>query len=281
MDSDQLRTFISVAELLSFSAAAKELALSQPTVSQRIRRLEDEVGRTLLDRDTHGVRVTADGETLLRYARQIVRTTDEALARFTTPQPSGRIRIGSADDLAHNQIADILRGFRRTNPHVSIEITVGQSPALARQLRAGRLDLAYVRHDPDMPDGSLIRCEQLVWAAHRSFVWDPQSPLPLVTYQPGSPTRAAAINALETAGIAWTVACAARDINGILAAVRAGIGVATFPLSMLPQGLTVLNVSHPLPPLGTVDFVVLTESAARPSEPVEALIEEIRRHSLQ
>lgn len=281
MDSDELRTFISVAELLSFSAAAKELALSQPTVSQRIRRLEDAVGSQLLHRDTHGVTITADGETMLRYARQMVRATDELLSTFSTPQPSGRIRIGSADDLALNHLADILRGFRRTNPHVSIDITVGQSPALARQFRAGRLDLAYVRHDGEMPEGSLIRREQLVWAAHRSFVWQPESPLPLVTYQQGSPTRAVAINALESAGIAWTVACAARDINGILAAVRAGIGVAVFPLSMLPPEMTVLSASSPLPSLGTVDFVVLTESAARNAGPVEALVTEIRRHSLR
>ncbi len=68
-----LRTFLAVAQSLSFTQAATRLELSQPTVSQQVRRLEENVGRPLFVRDTHGVRLTQDGEAMAGFARGILR----------------------------------------------------------------------------------------------------------------------------------------------------------------------------------------------------------------
>lgn len=76
LDLVRVRTFVTVAGGLSFSGAARRLGLSQSAVSQHVRRLETAIGRTLLERDTHTVRLTAAGEAFLGYAQRILDLND-------------------------------------------------------------------------------------------------------------------------------------------------------------------------------------------------------------
>ncbi|PDQ36155.1 MAG: LysR family transcriptional regulator [Candidatus Lumbricidophila eiseniae] len=270
LEPELLRSYVFVAEALSFSSAGRQLGVSQPTISQRIRRLEKQTGRQLLDRDTHGVTLTESGEAMLSYARRILSAIDEAHAYFAEPHVRGRIRFGSADDLALTHLPGILREFRRNYPSVNLEVTIGQSGALLRQLNTGRLDLIYVRQDPDVSQGKVVRREQFVWGAHRTLHIKATEPLPLVTYQPSSHSRGVALRALEAAHRRWTITCTARDITGILAGVRAGLGASVFPLSMMPPDLVVVGEAAALPELGNVDFVLL-ENQASAREPLTAL----------
>lgn len=278
-DLDLLRTFAAVSDQQGFSTAGRMLGISQPTVTQRVLRLEKQVGKQLLLRNTHTVSLTEEGQEMLVYVRQILSIADQASAHFAAPALSGRIRFGTADDLALTHLPGIVREFRRAYPHLTVDISVGQSAGLTRQLKSGRLDLIYVRLDDDSGTGRLVRCEQLVWAAHRSLVLEPDQPIPLVTYQPGSASRAAAVSAIEASGRAWRVTCSARDVTGILAGVRAAVGVAVFPLSMMPADLGVVSPNAGLPPLGTVDFA-LVDNPASPRGPVDALSQTIIRLAL-
>ncbi|HEY1670300.1 MAG TPA: LysR family transcriptional regulator, partial [Trebonia sp.] len=99
-DPQLLATFLAVEQTGSFTRAAVRLGIQQPTVSQHIRRLERQVGRTLVLRDTHSVSLTADGEAMAGFARNIVAASEQASAYFSGDRPSGRLRIGIADDLA-------------------------------------------------------------------------------------------------------------------------------------------------------------------------------------
>src|ERR1700742_1822233 len=119
-----LATFLAVEQTGSFTRAAARLGLRQPTVSQHIRRLEEQVGRTLVLRDTHSVALTADGEAMVGFARNIVAATEQAAAYFSGDRPSGGLRIGIADDLALTRLPQILRDFRREHPLVDFELTV-------------------------------------------------------------------------------------------------------------------------------------------------------------
>lgn len=271
-----LRTFVAVAETRSFTRAAAQVQLSQPTVSQHVRRLEAAAGRILLTRDTRSVELTDNGEAMLGFARSILAAHDEAAAYFTGSAMRGRLRFGSADDLAATELPQILRDFRQVHPRINLELTVGQSTELARRLRAGHLDLVYIKQEPDMPDGRLVRRDRLTWVAHRSLVFDPADPVPLVVYPTPSLTRTVAIAALESHGRPWRVTCNVRDMNGTLAAVRAGMGVAVLPQTMVPGDLDTVTEALQLPRLGDVDFALLDNPRAA-REPVEALIAAIIR----
>src|ERR1700745_2373541 len=106
-DPQLLATFLAVEQTGSFTRAAARLGIQQPTVSQHIRRLEQQVGRTLVHRDTHSVSLTADGEAMTGFARNILAACEQAETYFRADRPSGRLRIGFADDLALNRPAQI------------------------------------------------------------------------------------------------------------------------------------------------------------------------------
>jgi DNA-binding transcriptional LysR family regulator len=269
-DPDQLRTLVSVAETLSFTKAARALGLGQSTVSQHIGKLEKVVGRPLLLRDTRTVTLTADGEALVGFARTILAANEQAVAYFSGSGLTGRLRFGVSDDLALAPLPRVLRDFRRLYPKIDLELTVGQSVALHKRLESGHLDLALVKHEPGDRSARVVRRDRLVWAAADGTQIAADRPVPLVVYQAPSLSRSLGVQALEAAGRRYRVTCTVRGVNGVLAAVRAGLGVAIFARTLRPTDLIELPPSSGLPELGDIDFVLLTGPGA-PSEAADAL----------
>lgn len=275
-----LRTFVAVADTLSFTHAAEQLGLSQPTVSQHIRKLEDSAKRNLVLRDTRTVSLSDNGQAMLGFARSILAAQDQAVDYFTGSAMRGRLRFGSADDLALTQLPGILRDFRQVYPQVNLELTVSQSPALLRRLHSGHLDLVFIKQDPGWDEGRLVRRDRLVWVGHRGLTLDPDQPVPLIAYPEPAISRVNAIRSLEAAGRTWRITCNVREVNGVLAAARAGIGVAVLAQSLIPADLTQVSASLGLPELGEVDFTLVSNRAGA-REPVEALTKAILSRPVQ
>lgn len=275
-----LRSFVAVAETGSFTRAAAQLTLSQPTVSQHVRRLEATVDSVLIDRDTRRVRLTEKGEAMAGFARRILAVHAEAASYFKGSVMQGRLRFGTADDLAITQLPRILRHFRQLHPQIDLELTVGQSAALLRRLKAGQLDLIFIKQEPDEVTGTPVRRDVLVWMGQDKTTIDPEAPVPLVTYQSPSLSRRSAVRALEAAGRRWRIACSIKDINSALAAVRAGLGIAVFPQSLIPDDLVKVTRRFGLPELGDVAFALVKNPTA-PEEPVAALTDAIIRRDLR
>jgi DNA-binding transcriptional LysR family regulator len=266
-----LRTFVAVAETLSFTQAAARLSLAQPTVSQHVRRLEQAASRVLVSRDTRAVSLTDNGEAMLGFARTILAAHDQASGYFTGSAMRGRLRFGTADDLGLTQLPGILRDFRQLYPQINLELTVSQSPALLRRVQAGQLDLVYIKEDPAVAEaGRLVRRDRMVWVGHRSVVLDPGEPVPLIVYPAPSLSRTYSIGSLEERGRTWRITCTVREVNGLLAAARAGLGVAVLAQSLVPADLAPVAASFDLPALGDVDFTLVSRPGAA-REPVEAL----------
>lgn len=273
-DIEQLRSLIAVAGTLSFTRAAEQLGIRQSTVSQHIRKLEQSAGRPLFLRDTRSVTLTSDGEAMAGFARSILEKQQEAVRYFSGPVLSGRLRFGVSDDLALTALPRILREFRRLYPLIELELAVGQSTGIHRQVDAGRLDVAFVKHQPGDPGGAVVRRDNLIWAGARGTRIDEDQPVPLVVYQAPSLSRALSVQALETADRPYRIACTVRGVNGVLAAVRAGLGIAVFARSLAPSDLAELPPSSGLPSLGDIDFVLLTGPRA-PGEAAKALSDAI------
>jgi DNA-binding transcriptional LysR family regulator len=278
---EHVRTFLAVAQSLSFTQAATTLGLGQPTVSQHIRKLEETVGRPLLIRDTRSVTLTVDGEAMVGFARSILAAHAQASDYFAGAGVRGRLRFGVTDDLALTQVPRILRDFRHLNPGVNLDLTVSQLGVhLQRRIESGHVDVALLKTAAGDGRGRLVRRDRLVWATAEGtgLRWDEERPVPLIVYQEPSPSRALAVQALEEAGIKHRVVCTARGVNAVLAATRAGLGVAIFVRSLLPGDLVELPATAGLPILGELDLVLLTNPRA-PAAPVEALTTAILAHT--
>ena len=270
-----LKTFLVVAETHSFTNAAQRLGISQPTVSQQMSKLEKAAGRFLLVRDTREVRLTDNGDAMAGFARTILAAHAAAESYFNGSAMKGRLRFGAADDLAITQLPKMLRHFRQLYPEINLELTVNQSGPLRRRLEAGHLDLIFVKQTAGEATASTrVAKDTLVWMAQDNMTIGASAPVPLIAYQAPSLSRQIAIDALEAAGRTWRITCNTRDVNGMLAAVRAGIGVAVFPHSLIPSDLVKVSNRFDLPELGDVDYVLMANpSAAR--EPVQALMSAI------
>lgn len=269
-DPTLLRTFLAVADTRSFTNAAKRLGISQPTVSQQVRKLEQSAGRQLIARDTRDVRLTDNGDAMAGFARSILAAHAEASSYFSGSAMKGRLRFGAADDLAITQLPRILRHFRQLHPQIKLELTVDQSTPLHRRLQAGHLDLIFIKQAPGTTEGTIVGTDALVWVGQDKTTLDPDEPVPLIAYQGPSLSRQAAIDALEAAGRTWKITCNTREVNGVLAAMRAGLGIAVFPHSLIPEDLVKVTNRFSLPDLGTVDFTLLSNPLA-PKDPIEAL----------
>jgi DNA-binding transcriptional LysR family regulator len=257
-DPGQLQTFLAVAQTRSFTQAASRLGIRQPTVSQHIRRLEDATGRVLVNRDTHAVSLTAEGEAMIGFARSILAAHEQAVSYFSGARPHGRLRIGMSDDLALTRLPQILRDFRRDHPKVDLDLTVDQSGMLHRRLENDRLDLFVGKRPRGEAQGTLVKRERLVWVGTESTKLDPSRPLPLVVYPMPSLSRTAMQTALDRTNTGYRSACICRGVNGLIAAVAAGIGISAMASSLVPDQLAALGPRHKLPELGHIDLVLLT-----------------------
>lgn len=145
-----LRYFTVVAEELHFGHAAIRLGMAQPPLSQRIKRLEEELGVRLFDRGGRQVRLTEAGRLLLPEAREIVARTDR-LYELARHGHGAVLKVGVPPDLAAGVIAALVEGFRETHPGVRLapaEIwTADQVAALA----GGTIDVGLVRHPVNAP----------------------------------------------------------------------------------------------------------------------------------
>jgi DNA-binding transcriptional LysR family regulator len=261
-DTTLLKTFLAVVETRHFTAAGRQLGLSQSTISQHIRRLELAAGRQLLARDTHAVALTADGNVMAAFAREIVDASQRAVDHFADSVPRGRVRFGVSEDLALTRLPEVLRNFTAANPLLSLELSVGLTSMLYQKLDSGRLDLVFAKRQKGDDRGELVKREPLCWMAHRAFAIEPGASVPLVLYPSSSITSALAVDALNRAGRTWFIACSSETLSGLRAGVLAGLGVTAQSRLLLQHGdLVEAPAEAGLPEVGEVEFVVLGRSA--------------------
>ncbi|ATE66383.1 LysR substrate-binding domain-containing protein [Rhizorhabdus dicambivorans] len=276
LDPSWLKSFAAVARTLSFTAAAASLNLRQSTVSEHVRKLEAAVGARLFIRDTHSVRLTADGEAMLGFAGSILDANERALRHFAKADLSGSVRLGVTEDVVLAGLPELLRRFTADHPRIALELVVELSETVREKLELGMLDLAFIKRAAGDTTGDLVWREPLVWIAAPDFVLDGKAPIPLIVLSPPAITRTAALAALENIGGSWHIVCTSGTQSGVHATVAAGLGVAPHARSLVPPGLKEVH-SPDLPALGDVEFVVLAGRQGRRG-PALALVEAIKTH---
>ncbi len=263
-DTDLLRSFVAVAETGGFTSAAKLLNSTQSTISAHVHRLEDEAGRPLFVRSTRSVQLTSAGETLLGYARTILRLNEDARLRLSGVRHAGRVRIGASEDLADSWLPKVLQRFSREYPELEIELEIGLGPRLFEMVETQELDLAVgglcnpQRHD------RRLWSEPLVWAFSAGV--EVSSVLPLAFFPEPCPYREAALRALASSQKQWRIASTSSSLAGVRAAAMAGLALTPIPLQAMRPGLRVLGRKDKMPVLPEVEYVLhVRTSDARPA----------------
>jgi len=258
LDPLLLQTFLMIAEGNSFSEASRKLGLSQPTVSDHVRKLEKAVGHRLFVRDTHSVALTIEGEAMVEFARNILEANERAKRHFAGTKLRGRLRFGASEDLVSSWLPEVLRGFVRQHPLVDLEFTIALSNSLIGRFDSGELDIVLCKRWPGEERGELVWRDSLVWAgAAGDPIFFSGGQVQLILYPPPSISRVMALAALEQAGIPWRIACTSGSLTGLVAAAQAGLGVMAHSRKLIPKSLLECPPSQHLPRLGEVEFVLL------------------------
>ena len=253
MQMDLLRTFATVADLGSFTKAGEALGRTQPAISLQIKRLEELIQASLLERDSRHLQLTTAGETLAGYARQILLLHDEALAHLGARTATGSVRVGIPNDFAVSFLPRVLSDFMVLEPGIALDVRCEISINLLRELRDGELDLAIVMSaEPAAgPTAARVWTERLAWVAGRD-VMPGGLPLPLVAYPEGCTYRSRMTQALSRAGLPWRIACTSPSLVALQAAACAGIGLTVLSLHTIPPGLVALGPEAGLPGLADI-----------------------------
>lgn len=267
-DLDLLRTLVAVLDAGSLTAAAPKVFLSQSSVSEQMRKLEERAGQPLLVRGKAGVRATPAGERLLAHARRILALSDEAWRDLRGVALQGELRLCITDYYRPGDVARMLRRLNEQYPRVRLHVTIMKSGAIEAAYERGEIDVGISMVIQERggtrgrAQGALLRREPLLWMAAQGAAAPTADPLPLLVLPETCALRQYVERLLSRRGQAYSVAHVASGVAGLQLAVAAGLGVACLNESALGAGMARLHAPG-LPALPSVEFRLL---AARPGE---------------
>ncbi len=231
LDPHLLQSFVAIVETGSFTRAGERMYLTQSTISQQMRRLEQQLGCPLLDRSGRQVVTTAQGETLLGLARRILGLLAQAGDRVG--EASLPLRLGVPEDFAAGAMTAVLAAFARQYPEVRLEVRSDLSHALWQAFEAGELDLALIKQGRGQGEPIARWREPLAWVDSRDWPAGERDPVPLVVFPNEGLYRRQITDALDARGIPWRITYVSASLASLQGAVSAGIGVSLLPTRLL------------------------------------------------
>jgi DNA-binding transcriptional LysR family regulator len=264
MDVDAVKAFVLAADLQSFTRAADVLGTTQSAVSLKLRRLEDQLGRRLLERTPRQVRLSAAGLAFLGMARELVATHDRAVAAFEAGQR--RLAIGISHLLVGGELPSLLRRMRDHDPGLLVEMRVAGTRELMQAFEHGELDAVLaLRPEDRRKQGRAAFVETFSWFAAVGWEARANQPLPLATQGESCRIRAVAIRALDKAGIPWSEVFVGKGAAILGAAAAGGLAVAVLARRAAPSGTVDVGQRLSLPPIPPQDVMLYTALSDRRS----------------
>ncbi|CAN5466006.1 LysR substrate-binding domain-containing protein [soil metagenome] len=266
LDLDLLRSFVSVVESGGFTRAGERVHRTQSTVSQQIKRLEDDLGQVLLNRDGKDVIPTEAGERLLSYARRLLSLAEEARDVMGRPDHEGVVRLGIPEDFAAYRLAKLLASFSRSHPGMRLDVRADQSANLRRDLDRGEIDLVLLKRTAGEKGGIAVWPERIHWVTSKAHPIDPNvTSVPLIGFPPGCLYRSGAIHAIESTGRSWHMSYTSSSLAGIQAAVAAGLGLSILSEIAIQSDHRVLTAKDGFAPIDKTEVALVAAHDASPA----------------
>ncbi|MGB7802215.1 transcriptional regulator LrhA [Buttiauxella sp.] len=256
LDLDLLRTFVAVADLNTFAAAAVAVCRTQSAVSQQMQRLEQLVGKELFARHGRNKLLTEHGIQLLGYARKILRFNDEACTSLMFSNLQGVLTIGASDETADTILPFLLNRISSVYPKLALDVRVKRNPFMVEMLNQQEVDLVVTTTKPAHFESIVLRTSPTLWYCAADYVFQKGETVPLVVLDNPSPYRDMMIEQLNAARIPWRIAYVASTLSAVRAAVKAGLGITSRPVEMMSPELRVLGNADGLPAMPDTQYML-------------------------
>src|SRR6056297_162586 len=249
LDMTTLRSFLAVAEQGGVTRAAQSLNLTQSAVSMQLKRLEDMLGITLLDRSNRRIALTASGEQLLTYARRMVDLNDEAVGRLTDDVYEGEIVLGVPHDIVYPVIPRVLKTFNSVFPRVNVVLRSSSTVRLHEALKKGEVQLILTTEAQPQPGGETLTEMPLRWVGALAGQTWKKRPLKLA-FCSVCIFRSHVLRCLDAAGIDWEMVIESDDDRSVEALISADLAVGALLEDAIPPHQEAINPGGALPDLG-------------------------------
>lgn len=236
--TELLRTLVTVAEYRSYKQAANALRLSQPTISGHMRRLQEQLGVDLFDKRVPGVRLTAAGEATVAKARQIMDIHDDIFDHVVPGMSSNSgvvLKIGCPHELRCWSLVPVIAELRRTFPRAQVALHNGSSSEILEQVRSGELHMCAAVTTERQPDVFRSVDDKLVWFGNGKPLAIGEDGLPIVAPPHGTVARDLMFAVLDDHGMSYTTTFQAVHIDGVIEAVKSGLGYTALLSSFRPD----------------------------------------------
>ena len=247
MDLRQLDMFKAVAEEGSFTAAAKQLHVSQSAISRQVKLLEEELGGPLLHRGARGVTLTSSGELLLSLAHRLNRDVKHVVAQIAETHDllRGSLTIAGGMTVCLHVLPRVLRDYRKKYPGVDIKVVTGRNETILALLRGHEVDLALLTlpiQDKDLEVIPVLKEEMVVVTAknhplakQKSVDVDTLASYPQILYEEGSNTRRVQERLFAQTERTLNVAMETENVEITKAMVGAGLGITLIPYAAIER----------------------------------------------
>ncbi|MNX62558.1 HTH-type transcriptional activator AllS [compost metagenome] len=258
-DLEQLRTLVAVADAGSLTAAAPRVYLSQSSVSEQIRKLEERAGQSLLTRSKAGVAPTEAGLRLLGHARRILALSDEAFRDLRGETLQGELRLAVTDYFRPGDLTRLLGRLGERYPQVRLHVTILKSDALRTAYAHGDFDVGLAMNivganAAAAGSGAVLRRESLAWLGATGLRLVRGEPVRLLALPDTCSLHQFTVSLLRRRRVPYVLAHVASGVAGLQSALAAGLGVACLNESAIGEGIARLAPPHGLPALPRVAF---------------------------
>lgn len=250
MNLSQLYYFKKLAELQHYTKAAKELFITQPTLSNSISSLEKELGIPLFEKDGRNVKLTRYGQEFYGYANDAIRSLEKgiALAREHAGSPTGTIDIGTVYTIQGDYLPALIKAYRdQFGQCTSVSVYQGLTLPLIEDLENDRYEIVFTAYVPNKPDLTFIPVvsQKFVAIVHRShpLAWrdslsikDLDQTTPVLTYPSNTPVGAEVRSVLEEAGIEPTASLYNDEITlaSMVESTKGSVGITLDTIGLAP-----------------------------------------------
>lgn len=242
MEIRQLEAFVAVAETGSFTAAGERVNLTQSTISQQIKALEEKLGEALFVRGGRGVRLTDAGEQLLPRARIVLDTVDEISTLFTSPARTlrGRLRVGAASMATAYLFAPIYERFIKSHPNIQLLVrSTTTTEETLKQVVSGEIDVGFIAVQVTNPTVEVepVATDEVVlvvgpthqWARRQSVAVAELESQPMIVFERGMSHRRTMDELFTKLGITPRIVSETNDPQMVKSLIEIGLGIALIP----------------------------------------------------
>ncbi|USD67428.1 LysR family transcriptional regulator [Vibrio sp. SCSIO 43136] len=261
MDIDGLKGFLAFVETGSFTRAAKQMNRTQSAFSVQMRKLEDELGVNLFEKEGRNLTLTEAGLSLRSYAEQLVSLHSDALKGVSGFQEKRPLRLGCPEDYNEKILPKLIKHLCADNPTYSVQVFSQPSVVLREWLDEGKIDAAIVTRAIDSDEGYWLTSDTGVWIASPDYALDASETLPVVLFQSDCKYHAAAIDGLVKNNYSYKLLACCDTSSAQRALVSSGLAIGALGAISVTDNVRILEQ---MPPLPSVDIVLIVGARSHP-----------------